>query len=229
MKKCLLSPQHWVQTAADKKTLMGNFDDCCILFWDGGQKTVPFSTMTNVPIFFTAPSLRTYQTFAAIFEACEAPFFQRETALQVPRENAKITPEEFVAEEDFHRGNRKQIIDNKVNKDDETICTSNVPDSPDKTVAPDKSICRGPLIFDPSPPIAADEDAPLAAADDQAELMRWHYCFGHLSFQKLKQLAFNGEIPKKLSKLKPPKCYCCLSIWRNDKATLAQQRVGIFS
>jgi hypothetical protein len=36
MKKCLLSPQHWAQTAADKKTWMENFDDCCILFWDGG-------------------------------------------------------------------------------------------------------------------------------------------------------------------------------------------------
>ncbi len=33
MKKCLLSPQHWVQTAADKKTWMGYFDDCCILYW----------------------------------------------------------------------------------------------------------------------------------------------------------------------------------------------------
>jgi hypothetical protein len=33
---------------------------------------------------------------------------------------------------------------------------------------------------------------------------------GHLSFQKLKQLALNGEIPKKLSKLKPPKCAGCL-------------------
>jgi hypothetical protein len=215
MKKCLLSPQHWVQTANDKKTWMGNFDDCCILFWDGGQKTVPFSTTTNVPTFFMAPFLRTYQTFAAIFEACEAPIFQRETVLQVPgctllRENAEITPEEFEAEEDFHHGNKKQLIDNKVNKDNETICTSNVPDPPDETAAPDKSICHGPLIFDPLPPIAVDEDAPLAAADDQAELMRWHFCLGHLSFQKLKQLALNGEIPKKLPKLKPPECAGCL-------------------
>jgi hypothetical protein len=176
MKKCLLSPQHWAQTAADKKTWMGNFDDCCILFWNGGQKTVPFSTTTNVPTFFTAHSLHTYQTFAATFEACEAPFFQRETVLQVPgltllRENAKITPEEFVAKEDFHCGNGKRLIDDKVNKDDETICTSNVPDPPGKTAAPDKSICRGPLIFDPLPPIAVHEDVTLAAADDQAELM----------------------------------------------------------
>ncbi len=134
MKKCLLSPQHWAQTAADKKkTWMGNFDDCCICFLDGGQKTVPFSTTTNVPTFFTAPSLGTYQTFAAMFEACEAPFFKRETVFQVPgctllRENAEITPEEFVAEEDFHPGNRKWLINDKVNKDDKTIRTSNVPD-----------------------------------------------------------------------------------------------------
>ena len=68
--------------------------------------------MTKVPTFFMASSSPTYQTFAATFEACEAPFFQRETVLQVPgcpllRENAEITPEEFVAEEDFYCGNRK--------------------------------------------------------------------------------------------------------------------------
>jgi hypothetical protein len=161
------------------------------------------------------PSLRMYQTFAATFEACEAPFFQRETVLPVSgctllRENAKITLEEFVAEEDFHRGNRKRLIDDNVNKDDKTLCTSNVPDPPDKTAAPDESICRGPFTFDPSPPIAADEDVTLAATDDQAELVQWHYRLGHLSFKKLKQLALNGEIPKKLSKLKPPKCAGCL-------------------
>ncbi len=88
-----------------------------------------------------APSLRTYQKFAATFKACEAPFFQRETVLQVPgcmllRENAEITPEEFVAEEDFHRGNRKWLINDKVNKDDKTIHTSNVPDKTAALMSP---------------------------------------------------------------------------------------------
>jgi hypothetical protein len=123
---------------------------------------------------------------AHIVEACEAPFFQRETVLQVPgctlmMENAEITPEEFVAEEDFHQGNRNKLIDDKVNKDNKTLCTPNVPDPPDKMAAPDKSIHRGPLTFDPLPPIAVDEDVALAAADDQAELMQWHYRLGHLS------------------------------------------------
>ncbi len=40
--------------------------------------------------------------------------------------------------------------------------------------------------------------------------MRWHYPLGHLSIPKLKQLALNGEIPKKLSKVKSPTCAGCL-------------------
>ncbi len=73
-----------------------------------------------------------------------------------------------MAEEDLHHGNRKWLINDKVKEDDETMHTSNVPD---EMAAPGKSIFRGPLIFDPSPPIAENEDVPLAAADDQAELI----------------------------------------------------------
>ena len=69
---------------------------------------------------------------------------------------------------------------------------------------------RRPLTFDPLPPLDADEYAPLAAADNQAELMRWPYQLGHLPFPKLKQLAHNEEIPKKMVKLTAPKCADCL-------------------
>jgi hypothetical protein len=40
--------------------------------------------------------------------------------------------------------------------------------------------------------------------------MQWHYRLGHLTFPKLKQLALNGKIPKKLAKVLPPKCAGCL-------------------
>jgi len=67
-----------------------------------------------------------------------------------------------------------------------------------------------PLTFHPNPPEAKEEDFPLSAADNQAELMRWHYRLGHLTFAKLKQLALHGKIPKKLALLIPPKCTGCL-------------------
>jgi hypothetical protein len=95
------------------------------------------------------------------------------------------------------RGDDKEVRD-----DDETIQMANS--------ALNAAICQGPLTFDPSPPLAKDKDASLAAADNQAELMRWHYCLGHLHFPKLKQLAINGKIPKKLAKVTPPKCAGCL-------------------
>ena len=79
------------------------------------------------------------------------------------------------------------------------------------TPPPPEAIRRGPLTFDPAPPPPEEgEDVHLAATNDQAELMRWHYHLGHLTFTKLKQLALNGEIPKKLATVTPPKCAGCL-------------------
>ncbi len=40
--------------------------------------------------------------------------------------------------------------------------------------------------------------------------MQWHYRLGHLTFPKLKQLALNSEISKKLAKVTPPKCAGCI-------------------
>ncbi len=68
----------------------------------------------------------------------------------------------------------------------------------------------GPLTLDVNPKLEEDEHLYLAAVDDQAKLMRWHYRLGHLSFSKLKQLVLNGKIPQGLAKVKPPACTGCL-------------------
>jgi hypothetical protein len=118
----------------------------------------------------------------------------------------------FIAKEDLHCGatKKKSLEVDELDEDNDTVCTLNLPPPPEDPEEPDAFIQQGPLTFDPSPPLAEDEDAPLAAADDQAELMGWHYHLGHLPFPKLKQLALNGEIPKTLAKLMPPKCTGCL-------------------
>ncbi len=53
----------------------------------------------------------------------------------------------------------------------------------------------GPLTLDVDPKLEEDKHVYLAAIDNQAELMHWHYCLGHLAFSKLKQLALNCQIP----------------------------------
>jgi hypothetical protein len=68
----------------------------------------------------------------------------------------------------------------------------------------------GPLTFNINPKLEEDKHVYLAAVDDQAELMRWHYPLGHLSLSMPKQLALNGKIPRRLAKVKPPACAGCL-------------------
>ncbi len=97
--------------------------------------------------------------------------------------------------------------------DDDTVKTSNRTDSPPPVEASfpsEEAARRGALTFDPNPPRGEEEDIQLATADDQAELMRWHYRLGHLPFPSLKAMALNGEITRKLAKVVPPKCAGCL-------------------
>jgi hypothetical protein len=85
LKRCLLSPQHWVQEAKNnyprlKGTRMSQDNEFHYVYWDQAkfQKSIPYDPSTNVPILYTAALLRTYRAFAATFEAMEAPLFQRE-------------------------------------------------------------------------------------------------------------------------------------------------------
>ncbi len=119
-----------------------------------------------------------------------------------------FAPEEFVAEENLNF-DKEVSVDEGVESDDKTVKTSNLP-APHEEEIPSVAICQGPLTFDPSPPLEEGEDVHLTAADNQAELMQWHYRLGHLTFAKLKQLALNREIPKKMAKVTPPKCAGCL-------------------
>jgi hypothetical protein len=105
-----------------------------------------------------------------------------------------IVPEELVAEENLNY-DKEVSVDEGVSEDDETIKTSNLPPPP-ADENPSEVIRRSPLTFYPSPSQEEGEDTQLAAADDQTELMCWHYRLGHFPFVKLKQIALNGEIPK---------------------------------
>jgi hypothetical protein len=129
----------------------------------------------------------------------------------VPEEFApedNIVPEEFVAEENLNY-DKEVSVNEGVSEDSKMIKTSNLPSPPlDKN--PSEILRRGPFTFDPSPPQEEGEDTQLAAANNQTKLMCWHYSLGHLPFAKLKQLALNREILKKLTKAKPPKCAECL-------------------
>jgi hypothetical protein len=59
--------------------------------------------------------------------------------------------------------------------------------------------------------------------------MRWHYRLGHASFALLKQMATQGDIPKKLAKVPPSKCAGCLFgamtklLWRGKESASSHE------
>jgi hypothetical protein len=82
LKRCLLSPQHWVQEAKDnyprpKGTRMSQEDEFYYVRWGQAkyQKSIPYDPSTSISILYTAALLRAYPAFAITFEAMEAPFF----------------------------------------------------------------------------------------------------------------------------------------------------------
>ncbi len=219
LKRCLLSPQHWVQEAEDnyprpKGTRMSLDNEFYYVHWGQAKygKSIPYNLSTNVPILYTATSLRTYHAFSSTFEAMEAPFFQWERVIQFPEcgrtvNKPELVPEEFIAEENVTY--RKDVSASEgANADNRTVKTANLP-SPQQE-KPSKVTQQGPLTFNPSPLTKEAEDIQLLVVDKQAKLMQQHYPLGHLTFPKLKQLTLNDKIPKKLAKVMPPKCAGCL-------------------
>jgi hypothetical protein len=120
----------------------------------------------------------------------------------------ELVPEEFVAKENVNY-QKDMSASEGANADERTVKTANLL-SPPIQEEPSRATRQGPLTFNPSPPTKEAKDIQLSVANEQAKLMQWHYRLGPLTFPRLKQLALNGEIPKKLAKVLTPKCACCL-------------------
>jgi hypothetical protein len=100
-----------------------------------------------------------------------------------------------VVEENLHANIQKKapLFSEGVTSNDAMVEASNLSSEQERKAATETTR-MGPLTFDLNPQLQEDEPIYLSAADDQAELMRWHYRPGHLSFLKLKQLA-HSKIP----------------------------------
>jgi hypothetical protein len=130
----------------------------------------------------------------ALYEAVEAQYHQWEHVLQMPGQ--LHLDKEFTAKENVHTDILKKppSVSEGATSNNVAVQASNL--LSEKNDKEEKQTTRmGPLTFDIDPVLEEDEHVYLATVDVQAELMRWHYCLGHLAFSKLKQLALNGEIP----------------------------------
>jgi hypothetical protein len=202
LKMCLLAPYHWAQEAKDHhpvpKGMKAETDNQeLMLLWNQPrhQRTIPYHPFTSTLTFHTAPALRTYRAFVALYEAAEAQYHRQERILQMPGQLHH--DEEFTAKENVHANilRKPPLVSEGAMSNDVTVQVSNL--SSEKGDKEEKQTTRmGPLTFDVNPKLKEDKHVYLAAVDNQAKLMCWHYRLGHLAFSKLKQLALNGEIPR---------------------------------
>jgi hypothetical protein len=216
LKVCLLLPHHWAQEAKDhypvpKGTKMDTDNEVLTLIWNQQkyQRMIPYHPLTNTSSFCTAPASRTFRAFVALFEAVEAQYHRWEHVLQMPCQ--LHLHKELTAEENVHANIlKKPITDSEgAMSNNLTVQVNNL--LSEKGDKEEKQTTRmGLLTFDVNPELEDDKYVYLAAVDNQAKLMRWHYRLSHLSFAKLKQLALNGKIPRRLAKVKPPTCVGCL-------------------
>ncbi len=216
LKVCLLSPHHWAQEAKDqypvpKGTKTDTNNEALTLIWNQPrhQRTIPYHPLINTPSFRTTPASHTYRAFVALFEAAKAQYHQGEHVLQMP--GRLHLDKDYTAEENAHTNILKKPLTESegATSDNLTVQASNL--SSEKRDKEEKQTTRmGPLTFNVNPELEEDKHVYLAAIDNQAKLMRWHYRIGHLAFSNPKQLALNGEIPRHLAKVKPPVCAGCL-------------------
>ena len=182
----VLSPQHWSQTLRRPSHCI-TFKDSILLTWNGGdnKRTIRLSRNSNVGILKSAPSYS------------QATAFIAEIITTIPNPFADMTC--FPAAEKLDSFD----TDDSNNNDDATITTSNR--SMDKTVSTTVNFHDD---FTDSNDAATFPEKALS--DEEAELLRWHLRLGHTSFDKLRVMAGNGDIPKRLADCKVPKCAGCL-------------------
>jgi hypothetical protein len=147
LRRCLLSPQHWVQEVKDnyprpKGTRMDQGNEYYCLNWGQAKywSLVPYNPLTNVLIMYTATLLRAYHAFATTFKALEAPFFRWEKVLQFPGHGRTINkpnlaPEEFVVEENVNY--QKDVsVSEGANVDNRMVKMANLPLPPQEEEPP---------------------------------------------------------------------------------------------
>ena len=191
----ILSPQHLAQQADDNypKEEGGSMTTSknILLFWSQRQfvKTVPLDPRTNVGLTTTAAGTRSYRAYCTTIDTQETKETNIFTTHVIPKDD----------EESF------QPTDPMAPpaQDEEPLASPK--QSPEGPV-------QGPMptIVDlgPIPQMIPDDPEPTSL-NPQDELLRCHYRLGHLPFDRVKQLARTGQLPKRLLTCKKPFCVAC--------------------
>ena len=194
----ILSPQHLAQQANDhypKEEGTGSLTTSknITLFWSQQRftKTVPLDPRTNVGLTTTAAGTRSYRAFCASINEEET----KETIIFTTH----VIPDD---EDDESFQPKDPVAPPAEEEDDPVESPEQSPEAPG-TGPMTTQVDLGPITQ------VIPEDTEPTSHDPHDELLRWHYRLGHLPFDRVKQLAQMGQLPKRLLTSKKPFCAAC--------------------
>ena len=184
------------------------------LFWAQRRftKTVPLDPKTSVGLTTTAPGARDFRSFCATLTTPETRQMNIFTTHVIPDEedDESFQPQDPIEPPTQQEDGTEQ---NKTVEDvmTELPKTSIIDMGPVPHVIPDdqEPTSLDPIIdMGPVPHVIPDDQEPTSL-DPHDELLRWHYRLGHLPFDRIRQLATQGQLPKRILSCKKPFCAAC--------------------
>ena len=156
------------------------------------MKTVPLDTKTNVGLTTTSSGACSLCAFCATINVPET------------KQTNIFTTHVILDEEDEESFQPKDpieppIMDTEEPEDPEPKHNEAMTQGQPQTTLVD----LGPITH------VIPEDQEPTSLDPHDELLRWHYHLGHLSFERILQLARSGQLPKCLLTCKKPFCTAC--------------------
>ena len=199
----ILSPQHLAQQADDhyprvEGTGALTTSKNITLVWAQRRyvKTVPLDTETNVGLTTTAAGARSFRAFSTSIKAPETIQPNIFTTHVIPDEDGISEHDESFQPKDPIEPPNSDTGDmaDASGKLDEIM----IQEQPQTTM-----VDIGPITH------VIPEDKEPTSLDPHDELLCWHYRLGHLSFERIRQLARLGQLPKRLLTCKKPFYTAC--------------------
>ena len=199
----LLSPQHWAQARRKRGdspdgTIAITYSDRVELHWDRQQfcRTILLDSQTNVAHIYSAPGYTKFRTYRANFDSKAFNTSEQEFFHSQPDSLTNSEGETDIDSSDHSDESHVNTISDAA---EELVPESNLEINLNNIdVAEGQEIHR------------IDEDVDVIHNNPQAELLRWHYRLGHLSFKTIRAMAANGTLPKRLLDCQVPKCSSCM-------------------
>ena len=193
--KCLLSPQHLAQVSC------GDQRHTTYLEMRQGQfqRTGMISKISNTPDIYSAPVCSSFKKYSSLTSPechlCETVGYP---AHIIPDDDSSVSS----SETSTSIVGSPVIInpENEETSSDTNNSSTPFSDHQDENITIDE--------LQQVNVIESDEEK-LTASTPYAELLRWHYRLGHMSFHKLKAMARLGILPRQLMNVENPKCASC--------------------